>query len=476
MKKLTFEPLKCIFSRIMEYSNETSKPNSDMNNAFRSVFLLMIIAGLLQQTSCIVVENEFSALPPGPWRGVLELEPNLVTPNPDGEPLPEKLNLEFEEVTNGELPFNFEVVYSNETDLYIELINGKERLRVDDITIGLDRATAKDTIVIDFPVYDSRIEAIYEEDIMEGEWIVNNRGEDYRIPFKAYHGKGHRFTTLRKKPVSDLTGKWSVTFGVEGDETDRYPAIAEFKQTGNNLTGTFLTETGDYRFLEGSVQSDKVYLSCFDGAHAFLFEARIREDGTLLGSFRSGEHFQTLWTATRDSNASLADPDSLTGLKEGYSTLEFAFPTPSGDTLRFPDARYEDKVVIVQLLGTWCPNCRDESVFLKAYLEEHPEADLEVIGLAFERYREPEKAMSAIRRFKSNVEPGYEVALAGYADKGEAAKALPMLSEVIAYPTMIILNKAGEVERIHTGFNGPATSEYMDFKKEFNTFIARLLE
>lgn len=447
-----------------------------MSNASRLVFFLIIAAALLQQASCIVVENEFSALPPGPWRGVLELEPNLVTPNPDGEPLPEKLNLEFEEVTNGELPFNFEVIYTSEADFYIEFINGDERIRAEDITIGLDRATAKDTIVIDFPVYDSRIEAIYEENVMEGEWIVNNRGENYRIPFKGYHGKGHRFTTLRKTPIQDLTGRWSATFGVEGEESERYPAVAEFEQNGNGLTGTFRTETGDYRFLQGSVQEDKVYLSCFDGAHAFMFEARIREDGSLLGSFRSGKHFQTLWTAERDPDATLTDPDSLTALKTGYSNLEFAFPTPSGDTLRYPDSRFEDKVIIVQLLGTWCPNCRDESVFLKAYLEAHPNADIEVIGLAFERYRKTTEAMAAIRRFKANVQPGYEVALAGYADKAEAAKALPMLSDVIAYPTMIILDKEGTVARIHTGFNGPATSAYADFKKEFNTFIANLLE
>lgn len=447
-----------------------------MNSVSRLVFFLSLLSVLIQQTACIVIENEFSALPPGPWRGVLELEPNLITPNPDGEPLPEKLNLEFEEVTNGELPFNFEVIYTSETDFYIELINGQERFRTDHITVGLDRATAKDTIVIEFPVYDSRIEAIYEEDIMEGEWIVNNRGEDYRIPFKSYHGKNHRFTTLRKKPAMDLTGTWSATFGVEEGGENQYPAIAELAQDGNKLTGTFRTETGDYRFLEGSVQADKVYLSCFDGAHAFLFEARIREDSTLLGSFRSGKHFQTLWTARKDPNATLASPDSLTGLREGYSSLEFAFPAPSGDTLQFPDQRYEGKVVIIQILGTWCPNCRDESEFLKAYLEAHPEAELEVIGLAFERYREKEKAMSAIRRFKENIRPGYDIALAGYADKAKAAEALPMLSQVLAYPTMIILNKDGKVKRIHTGFNGPATSEYADFKKDFNTFIASLLE
>ncbi|MBV6653642.1 MAG: hypothetical protein KI786_07800, partial [Mameliella sp.] len=81
-----------------------------------------------------------------------------------------------------------------------------------------------------------------------------------------------------------------------------------------------------------------------------------------------------------------------------------------------------------------------------------------------------------VKRFTDNMEPGYKVALAGYADKKEASAVLPMLSEVIAYPTMIIINKQGQVERIHTGFNGPATSAYAEFKEDFNTFIASLLK
>lgn len=446
-----------------------------MVKALRLFSFFVLLCGISQFSACIVVENEFSALPPGPWRGILELEPNMVTPNPQGKPLPEKMGLEFEEVTNGELPFNFEVIYKNETDFYIELINGEERLRVDSITIGLDRATAKDTIVIEFPVYDSRIDAIFEEDIMEGEWTLNNRGEPYSIPFKAYHGKSHRFTTLQKDPAMDLSGRWSASFGVEEGEAP-YPAIAELDQKGNALTGTFLTETGDYRYLEGSVQADKLYLSCFDGAHAYLFEARIRPDSTLLGSFRSGKHFQTLWTAERNDQAQLADPDSLTSLKPGYGKPEFKFPTPDGNQVSLADSRFQGKVVIVQLFGTWCPNCRDETMFLREYLLEHPGQDVAVVGLAFEKYRDQSKAMEAIRRYQDNLDPGYEIALAGYADKAEAAEALPMLNRVVAFPTLIIIGKEGQIQRIHTGFQGPATSAYADFKQEFNTFIASLLQ
>jgi len=444
-----------------------------MYKAFRQIIGIALLALLLQQSACIVVDNRFPALPPGPWRAILELEPNLVTPNPKGEPLPEKMDMDFEEVTQGELPFNMEVVYDTPDSFHIEIINAEERIIVDDITIGLDRATAKDTVVIEFPVYDSYIKAIYEEDILEGEWIVENRGEPYAIPFLAKHGQNHRFTTLRKDPIMDISGRWSVTFGVDGDEP--YPAIGEFKQDGNHLSGTFLTETGDYRYLEGSVQANKIYLSTFDGAHAYLFEAKIQPDSSLLGSFRSGKHFRTLWRAERADSPALRKPDEIAYLKEGYESIRFSFPNPEGEMVSLSDERYQDKVVIVQLMGTWCPNCRDETVFLKNYLENHPSQDLEVIALAFERYQEQSKARQAIQTYKEEMGIDYEVLLAGTASKEAASEALPMLSEVASFPTMIIIGRSGEVRRIHSGFAGPATSRYADFKKEFSTFIEQLL-
>lgn len=428
---------------------------------------------LLLSNGCFVVDNPFTALAPGPWRGVLELEPQFITPNPRGEPLPEKLNIQFEEVTQGELPFNFEVIYENEEDFYILIRNGEEEIRVDDITFGRDIRTAKDTVVIRFPVYDSYIRAIYEENVMEGEWIVTNR-PNYRIPFVAKQGMNHRFTTLRKDPVTDVSGKWEVNFfGMPGEE-EPYRGIGEFKQDGNYLTGTFLTEYGDFRFLEGTVQDDKLYLSCFDGSHAFLFEAKIAGADSLLGSFRSGTHYRTVWEAKRNPDATLSDPYGLTFLKEGYDRLTFAFEAPDGRMVSPDDPVYDQKIKIVQLFGTWCPNCRDESLFLLDYLKQHPEAPIALFAVAFERYRDRDQAMEAIRRFKQQFDVPYEVLLGGYYEKSEAARAFPMLNQVISYPTMIIIDRKDRIRKILTGFAGPATSQFPEFSKEFDQLIKQL--
>ncbi|MCB0643656.1 MAG: TlpA family protein disulfide reductase, partial [Phaeodactylibacter sp.] len=67
--------------------------------------LLFLLSLLWLLPGCLVIENPYSSLAPGIWRAVLELEPKFITPNKKGEPLPEKLNIQFDEVAGGELPF-----------------------------------------------------------------------------------------------------------------------------------------------------------------------------------------------------------------------------------------------------------------------------------------------------------------------------------------------------------------------------------
>lgn len=434
----------------------------------------LFLALVLGLSSCFFsAENPYTGLPPGLWRAVLKLENNPINPNPRGEPLPDKVNLKFEEVSQGELPFLFEVKYVTKDSFYIEIINGEERIQVTDIKIGRDKSQAKDTILIDFPVFDSYIKGYFLENAIDGQWIVRNK-ENYSIPFIARHGRDYRFTNLRKEPVMDISGRWETTFEV--GTADAYPAIGEFKQDGNHLTGTFLSETGDYRYLEGTVQANKLYLSCFDGTHAYLFEGKIDpKDSTIIGSFRSGHLFQTAWEAKFNPKAKLKDANTLTYLKPGYDRFEFEFENLEGKKVSLKDPRYQGKVKIIQLMGTWCPNCRDETEFLVDYLKQHPDQAVEVIALGFERYKDKEKAMGALRKYRDFFKMDYELLLAGNNVKSEASQVLPMLNAVLAFPTMIIVDQNDRVQRIHTGFSGPATSEYKQFKAEFSRFISQLL-
>ena len=436
--------------------------------------LQIISCGILIMalSSCVSFENEYTILPPGKWRAYLRLDPSVQQLNKQGKPLADPNNLSFKEVTAGELPFTFDVVYNSDSSFHIEIQNGEEIIRVDDISYGRERATLDDTILINFPEFDTYIRAKFKEGVMQGHWHVPYKEEgEYSIPFIAKYGKGFRFTELKKEPFMDISGNWSTIFG-EGE--NQWPGIGEFKQNGNQLSCTFKTETGDYRFLEGTIQDKKIYLSTFDGSHAFLFEGRIQPDSTIQGSFRSGKHYQTVWEAKRDNSVQLPDTESLTYLLPEYDKFEFSYPNTDGVLTSLSDPQFQGKKKIIQILGTWCPNCKDETIFLKEYLRNNPSENLAVIGLSFEYY-DTEKSLSVIDRYVKAMEVPYPILYAGNSKKSEAAKSLPMLNAIIAYPTMIFLDEENKVQKIHTGFNGPATSDYPVFKEEFENYMQTFL-
>jgi peroxiredoxin len=300
--------------------------------------------------------------------------------------------------------------------------------------------------------------------------IVKSGGAVQRLSFRAMHGATHRFFSAEASPSTDVSGRWDVTFIDEDGSTS--DAVGEFTQNGAHLTGTFLTPTGDHRFLEGTVRRDSLFLSCFDGSHAFLYKAAIRPDGTIEGDFWSGSHYHSTWTAERDPEASLPDPYQLTYLKDGYETFDFTFPTLDSTRVSLSDPHFDGKVVLVTLAGSWCPNCHDEARFLREiYPKYHPHG-LEIITLMYERYSAFDQAVEQVRAYREKFDITYPTLIAGTSDKSDAASTLPMLNHVLAYPTAIFVDRRGKVRYVHTGFYGPGTGSHHEALKQ--TFIDRI--
>jgi thiol-disulfide isomerase/thioredoxin len=409
---------------------------------------ILFILCVLILASCIEIAEPFSKLPPGVWRAELELDEGVY------------------------LPFNFEVIYDASDNLAIKLINGEERIEVGGVAFGKNKKLL-DTIRMEFTLMDSYIRGIYKENVIEGYWTVNYK-ENYRVPFVAYFGQRHRFTQTTKAPVMDVAGKWKTTFEVE--TPDAYPAIGEFKTDRNKVTGTFLTETGDYRYLDGEVQGDQFMLSCFDGSHAFLFTADITESESMIGKFYSGSHYQTNWIANRDESAELANPYEMSKAISESEVINFSLPSTDGSIITLDDDRYKGKPKLIKIMGTWCPNCLDESKFLLEYKKENPEVDIPIIAIAFERYRDEEKALRVLANYKERLKIPYEIVYGGYYDKAEATAALGFLDEVISYPTLIFVNADNQITKVHTGFAGPATSQYDDFVSDFDQEVKNLIQ
>ncbi len=375
----------------------------------------------------------------GIWRGILSL--------PDGE-----------------LPFNFELKKAN--NLYtIEILNGKERVVINDITLKGDSLFAK------FPVYDSEIKVKVSDKEMTGVWMNYSRKTDQAIAFNAVQGINYRFYESKENAVANISGKWETWFSP--GTKDSSLAIGIFTQNKDHVAGTFLTSTGDNRFLDGMVVGDSLFLSCFDGAHAYLFKARILGN-KIGGLYLSGNYWKENFIAVRNENIELPNPDSLTYLKPGYDKMNFSFPDLDSNVISLSGKKFRDKVVVVQIMGSWCPNCMDETVFLSDYYKKKHSKGIEFIGIAFEKTSDFNKAVSNVRKLKSRFSINYTLMIAG--NRENANTALPMLNRVMGYPTTIFIDKKGIVRRIYTGFNGPATGKYYEkYKDDFNDYINKLI-
>lgn len=402
-----------------------------------AVLLSFLTASIL---SCGQKNHEFSA---GIWRATIK--------NQSGT----------------EVPFNFEVTDSAGTKrLYI--LNASDRLLVDDISLN------QDSVVIRLPLFDSEIRAKLTSDGFRGKWIKHLVDNDVAMEINAKKDVSYRFFKDNPDAPDQVSGRWSTTI-VSQDGRDTTIAVGEFRQEKSRVTGSFLTSTGDYRFLEGAISSGRLFLSAFDGSNCMLFTGTIEGNTIKDGKFYSGLSTVRDWSARKDEHAILPDAYTLTNLKPGYTSLSFSFPDLDGNQVSLKDPLYKDKVVIVSFLGSWCPNCMDETAYLTEFYKKYKAKGVEIIGLAYERTNDIERSKKSLEQLRKRFSITYPVLLTGYTNK-EVLKSMPELNEFKAFPTTIIIDKQGKVNKIHTGFSGPGTGHhYTEYVREFENHINNLL-
>ncbi len=361
------------------------------------------------------------------------------------------------------LPFNFEIVRDS-----IYFINADER-------IGAGITTSENQLIVKMPIFDSEFRFSKTDKGLYGFWYNKAKGPDYKMDFTAHtslNNELQRFSVEQSKQFSFFDGNWETTFSPHTQE--EYKALGLFVQLDQEVTGTFITETGDYRFLQGNVTGDSIYLSAFDGAHAFLFEAKIEND-TINGVFYSGNHYQENWIAFKNDDFEISNPDSLTRMRVGEE-LAFSFPGLDGSMVEYPAMKYSEKVTIIQILGSWCPNCMDETKFLTQLHNTYKEQGLEVIGISFENPVSLQGKIERVQGLKEHFGATYDFCIGGDASKLTAEAVLPSLNKIISFPTTIYIDKNGIVRKIHTGFYGPGTGSYfLKFAEHTNKFVQQLL-
>ena len=334
-----------------------------------------------------------------------------------------------------------------------------------------------DTIVYQFPAQDAEWRVAFEKDFSEarGWWINYNKKVPVRYPVHLYM----TLSELIPKPDTifpELFGRWKVLFepGTPNEEV----LVGVFQQEMNGrIFGSFLSETGDYRYLHGYAANGKLHLQTYTGYWAFVVEADLNGSDEMTGVFYSGGKSSSPFKAIKDETVQLRDEAELTYLIKRDERVVLNNLSKLNGRKTNLDLAKNGQVTLIQIMGTWCPNCIDEANLLKELHAAYGKQGLEIIALGFEVGTDTKKQRSRLKRFVKDLQVNYPVYLAGTSSKEAAAAYFPMLNGIMSFPTSILVDEQGKIIAIHTGFSGPATgAAYTELVNKYKQEIENALE
>ena len=363
------------------------------------------------------------------------------------------------------IPFQF-LIQEKSGKQELVLINAEERIKSAGFLIR------EDSVIITLPFFDAELRLRILSDKLEGNWVRYLPAGNRYYPMLAMANGAPRFKETEKAKVK-VSGLWDIQF-----KGYHHPDVGEFNQEENGrVTGSILSVTGDYRFLEGRVNGDSLYLSTFDGAHAYFYKARVNAVNHSLenGEFYPLNNPPVSFSGQFNPNAKLPDVYSVTKMKAGVDTLGFHFKDIKGMDYTYPNAYTKNKITLIQFFGSWCPNCMDETAFLTEFYKKHKD-QLAIIGLAYERSEDWNLSRNAVQRFSDRFQIPYPTLVTGFKNQNaDVLSSMPALANYEGFPTLIIIDKKGKVQKIHTGFSGPGTGKfYTEFENEFNELFKEL--
>jgi len=366
--------------------------------------------------------------------------------------------------SNAEVPFVFELKTPDGSDEpLLTFINGEDHAQ-------LQAEIRNDSLIVPMFAFDITLKMAMGEEYMEGSLVKHYSGRSY--PFQAEFGKP-RYEIIEEENPMQIGERWNMT--INPDQRGEYPAVGLFRQTGNHLTGTVMTETSDYRFFEGKVQRSEIELSVFDGVHSFLLKGTYDELARRWsGDLILDDGYSRPWIATRSDSAELPDPFEIVDLSGQNIRPDLdALAALADQKVKASD--YDGKVLIVQLMGTWCTNSRDQTRYLTEWLEKHGHPDLEILAVNYEANYSAEYGLKRIEAYRERLNIPYNIILGGPMSKRTAADPFSFIDQILAFPTLVFIDKKGYARYVHSYFNGPATGEYYrEFDRRFNAIIREL--
>lgn len=323
------------------------------------------------------------------------------------------------------------------------------------------------SLVLNFESYVSVLKATLKSGVLDGEYS-SRRGTP--LPIHAVRAVPQPKSKVK---APDISGLWYLE-GVTSRKHDEKAWQLVLRQKGAEVSGAILRVDGDTGTLTGSYQDGKFVLSHFSGARPALVEITPQADGTLAVDLK-GQHHEGVISAVRPEQArakGLAEPVDAnlhTRVKDPTQPFTFSFPDLSGRVVSNTDDRFRGKVLLINVTGSWCPNCHDEDEFLPELYNKYHAQGLEIVALNFEepeQFVDPTRLKTLIKQYGIK----YDVLLGG--ETSSAKEKLTQALDWDSWPTTFFVGRDGLVKSVHAGFPSPGSGEL--FKKEKAEFVAKV--
>ena len=325
--------------------------------------------------------------------------------------------------------------------------------------------TKVDELTFEIPPYESAL-VFDDKEFKSGYWVRYNRVPEFKLPFTSTNiSSPKRFSSPSKLK---LEGEYEISLGND-------KALGTFKTREGIIQGSIISPYGDFGHIEGFIdEENKIHLYSFDGIFSYIFEGDFSKDEIKNGKAYSGQTWNETFSAKLNPDFKVQYPKASDILVSEDTHLSFKVKSLNNALYQY-DSRQIKKVQIVQIFGSWCPNCQDETRFLASWYPQHQD-QVDLIALAFERSSSEVMAIKNIKKSLAKLKPPYAFFLATSDSQEEVSSIIPQVKKLTAYPTTFILDKTGKTRYVHVGFNGPQTGHHYDqFVKEFEKEIQTLI-
>jgi thiol-disulfide isomerase/thioredoxin len=368
-------------------------------------------------------------------------------------------------VNNVSVPFRIEIDGIG-AEVHSYFFNGDDRVNPSN-----SGTFQNGSLVLTFDSYATKLEATLNGGILSGTY-GGGSGSAY-----AFEAKRHdpSLAATADQHAPDISGLWEIQVKSPKGESAWHFVV---NQSGAKVDAAILRVDGDTGTLSGNYKAGKFALSHFTGERPLYVEVTPQPDGSLQLQIASFHDTQTR-VALRSAEArarNLAPPDDPmqhTKVKDPSQPLRFSFPDLNGRIVSNTDDRFQGKVVLVNITGSWCPNCHDEAPFLEELYKKYHAQGLEIVALDFEQ-REQLQSLSRARAFIKRYGIEFTYLIAG--EPSQVSEKIPQAENLNAWPTTFFVGRNGLVRSIHTGFTSHASGELdSHLKDSVRNEIAQLL-